>query len=258
MGSMMQHLDRREQERQLDDTYQSAISSGLLEPQKIQPDLWEPPTVPPIVREIGSASQNGPWPRYQCDDHNDVGRATTRQVYQDSFVYNDAPPGEIFFQWVYPLCRFVVKSGEVGIVRLLWTWIEWKEEGTGPIDSGSPAGIDPLFYARNDLGITWHLKLYQGAQNSNPPQLAPTNWIHHHGVYYKNPSRWSDNRFAWGTPAGQVFLVVPSDHILFLACEVANNDTRSKINFLGARLQGYTQAANNRLSVENVRHGWRW
>jgi hypothetical protein len=375
-------------------TLQEALDQGLVQGPAVHVKPWEPDPIDPQSLQL--LEQAGPSsPRREVEDERDnTGRATSRQFYRDSISFTRRVPSTPDpTQW-YELSRFITRRGEIGVIRLLWTWLDligapwspgfgnpavsvhwWNpvdmkallgysfglpglptqyytpfflvgcvtaETGalagnlqirlgttaggdeimsdrvlvgfnqpgaqftiplaglvppinaaatlfltvtaidtgvaTGtahfdiygstvspgavvPIASGSPCGIDPVGPIRQGVDVLWSLQFEQLAGRPmawTVPVVHQGFAVDWPGLPWPNIDPWRDDRYAWGTPAGNVFFVVPEDTIVRLCFHMDDNDAIAYLGWVGGRLQGYTQPASSPAAVHNVRHGWGW
>jgi len=376
-------------------TLQEAIDQGLASGPETSIKPWEPERIDPQSLQL--LEQAGPSsPRREVEDERDnTGRATSRQFYRDSISFTRRVPSTPDpTQW-YELSRFITRRGEIGVIRLLWTWLDligspWSpnfqnsgfvvngfnpvnlkalagysvglaglptqyytplllvgvvtaetgalagdvqirlgitaggdeimgdrvlggfnqpgvqfainlsglyppinaaatifltvtgiDSGAGatgtatftlygsivsqgavlPIASGSPCGIDPLGPIRQGVDVLWSLQFEQLAGRPmawTVPVVHQGFAVDWPGLPWPNIDPWRDDRYAWGTPGGNVFFVVPEDTLVRLCFHMDDNDAIAYLGWVGGRLQGYTQPASSPAAIKNVRHGWQW
>lgn len=376
-------------------TLQEALDQGLVQGPDVNVKPWAPDPIDPQSLQL--LEQAGPSsPRRDVEDERDnTGRATSRQFYRDSISFTRRVPSTPDpTQW-YELSRFITRRGEIGVIRLLWTWLDLIgsptapgfvnpgisirtfgpvnmkslagytvtlpglagqsyaplflvgrltaetgalagnlqirlgttvggdeimtdrvlvgfdavgesfnipmagilppiagnatlyltvtaiDTGAGatgsceidlygnllstgavvPIASGSPCGIDPVGPIRQGVDVLWSLQFEQLAGRPmawTVPVVHQGFAVDWPGLPWPNIDPWSDDRYAWGTPAGNVFFVVPEDTIVRLCFHMDDNDAIAYLGWVGGRLQGYTQPASSPAAVHNVRHGWGW
>jgi len=154
------------------------------------------------------------------------------------------------------LARFSAPHGRIGVVRGCWQWGELR-----PLPSAAESSVldreinsiyDARFFERNGVLIIWKLRLSYGVEESNLVSLPATSAAFGDG--YRELPNWYENRFPWGTNT-PVFWTVPENHTLRLFALVI--DDVARMQSLGARLWGYTQAITKSAQV-NTRHGWQW
>lgn len=372
----------------------AALEQGIIKPVSTQHTPWKPPEIESKAAIELAASGRSLALQPVEDDLNDTGRATSRQQYRDSISFSRRVPSTPNTTRWYELSRFIVRRGEIGVIRLLWTWLDligspWAPgftnptffvrtfanvnlkslfgysiglpglptqfytplflvgrvtaetgalagdvqirlgttaggneimsdrvlvgfDGPGaqytinlaglippinaaatlfltvtgidsgvatgtadfdiygsivsqgvvvPFASGSPCGIDPIGHLRQGVQAEWSLRFEQLAgrpMSWSVPVVHSGSAMSWPGVPWVNMPPWPDARYAWGTPAGQVCLVVPEDTIARLGLAIADNDAIAYMGYCGARLQGYVQAAHSRAAVKSVREAWQW
>lgn len=388
--------------RVLQRTADAALEQGLSTNVQTQHEEWKPDAVEPdAMAALVAAGPSAPRAKVE-EERDDTGHATSREFYRDSISFSQyvqSTPNPT--QW-YELARFIVRRGEVGVIRLLWTWLDligswtapnflpagmqlqqWPQyinlktapvtytltlPGTGsgyyspmlltlqlainvgvligncrirlgttpggneifddrqlvgfiivgstfaiplaglippivdnanlyltvtqadtsapgvtgwaqasiwgnvqtsgvivPFASGSPCGIDPVGPRRQGVDVLWTLRFEQLRGRAMPWTVPvihtspPPAWeVAVPGLPWPNIVDWPDDRYAWGTPGGNVFIVVPEDTIARLCLHMSEPDARAFMGWCGGRLQGYIQPANSPAAVHNVRHGWNW
>jgi hypothetical protein len=153
----------------------------------------------------------------------------------------------------YELARFYVPDNRIGIIKTIETDMAWDDPNIQ-----WPRG-DSLFMTREDVDVTWHLRLESLDPKSPvdpysyreliPPQFDLP------GVPYPSLPHWDDMRFLWGTYC-PVFMVIPPNTLMSLWIWFSATSCNLPLRNIGGRFTGCLQAQSSMRTYRNVTMGW--
>lgn len=234
----------------------SAIRQGFcrIANTKPRPELEPPARVDPmVIKSLRRARRLAPIP--ETLQINEPARDTVAQRYQDSRCQSWSPRTFLLAPLeAIELARFRVERGAVGVVKGIWTHVEVNSEiKLEPGNPGNPI-CDPLIFARSEIPISWHLRLYR-----KDPRFEPQWWRgllpDMPGEPFRDLPYWLEYRYPWGM-FSDAFFLVPGGCDLRLIL-YGGPEAESLTNARG-RLWGYTQPHMKIATMQNMRHGWNW
>jgi len=147
------------------------------------------------------------------------------------------------------LARLDIPLRHVGILRRIDTLVIDATTGKAITDWGNPHSWDPVF---SYLLVLRRLQRREAAADRDRDSGTINNIIYPYrsimGEPYYPLAQWSDQRYAWGNPANNIFMIIPDDVQLRLY-GFASSDTE-----LSHKIQGRLTATIQ--SSDNIAAAW--
>jgi hypothetical protein len=250
------HFSAEQLQSLREETVFDLLAQGLLRPVKTEyQEKRQPEIDPSILAQLDAAPR--PAPHYgDIYQANDPAHSTRLLRMIDDM----RGPDFGFHTTIAPLtayecARFQTTRGEWGIIKGIYTWIEFTDGEPVPIGPG-PCGTpyDPRILARNSVWIRWAIRLADASQDILPGTLI-TPPAQMPGCAPYELGYWDDLRFAWGAGNGVFLAVPPNTRAHLFGVTLAGSEVLAAI---GGRLQGYTQTIRSPEAEKNASMGWNW